>query len=91
MTPSGRVRKPTIPEVCQWVINSWNGVKDEIVVKSFKKCGISNNLDETEDDAIYEDEEDNSDHDVINNLAAKVEDCNLSYDEDEAFHGFYDD
>jgi hypothetical protein len=38
-------------------------VKDEIVVKSFKKCGISNALDGTEDDVLLEDSEsENSDY-----------------------------
>lgn len=55
LTPSGKVRKPTIPEVCQWVLTAWEGIKNEIVVKSFKKCGISNNLDGSEDEVIYED------------------------------------
>jgi len=54
LTPSGRVRKPTIPEVCQWILNAWEGAKIEVVVKSFKKYDISNNLDGSEDEALYE-------------------------------------
>jgi hypothetical protein len=32
-------------------------VKEETVVKSFKKCGISNALDGTEEDVLFEDSE----------------------------------
>jgi hypothetical protein len=61
LTPTGRIKKPSVPLVCNWVIKAWNGVKKEVIIKSFKKCGISNALDGTEDDAIYteSDESDN--------------------------------
>lgn len=36
---------------------SWHSVKEAIVVQSFKKCGISNALDGTEDCIVYEDSE----------------------------------
>jgi hypothetical protein len=36
------------------VKNSWQRVKSETIVKSFKKCGISNAIDGSEDDILYE-------------------------------------
>lgn len=54
LTPSGRLKRPSITQVCEWVLKSWNSVKTEIVVKSFKKCGISNAMDGTEDDILFE-------------------------------------
>ncbi|KAG2459032.1 POGK protein, partial [Polypterus senegalus] len=54
LTPTGRMKRPTITQVCEWVKTSWDSVKDEIIVHSFKKCGISNALDGTEDDMLYE-------------------------------------
>jgi len=36
------------------VKNSWQQVKSETIVKSLKKCGISNALDGSEDDILYE-------------------------------------
>ena len=44
VTPAGRVKPPSISNVCKWVKNSWQRVKSETIVKSFKKCGISNAL-----------------------------------------------
>ncbi|KAL5009108.1 hypothetical protein ScPMuIL_014689, partial [Solemya velum] len=37
-----------------WVKNAWDSIKPEMVVKSFKKCGISNAMDGTEDDMLYD-------------------------------------
>lgn len=49
-----RVEKPTIAQVCRWVITSWNGVKHVLVIKSFKKCEINIALNWTKDDAVCE-------------------------------------
>ena len=38
----------TIKEVCQWIKQSWSKVREDIV-KSIKKCGISNPLDGSEE------------------------------------------
>jgi len=37
VTPAGRVKRPSISNVCEWVKNSWRRVKSENIVKSFKK------------------------------------------------------
>ena len=54
VTPAGRVKRSSICNVCEWVKNSWQRVKSETIVKSLKKCGISNALDGSEDDILYE-------------------------------------
>jgi len=41
VTLAGRVKRPSISNVCEWVKNSWQRAKSEIIVKSLKKCGIS--------------------------------------------------
>jgi len=43
--------------VCEWVKNSWQRFENETIVKSLKKCGISNALDGSEDDILYEESE----------------------------------
>lgn len=58
LTKTGRMKRPTIKEVCTWVKNSWEKIKQETIVKSFKKCGISNAIDGTEDDLVFEERED---------------------------------
>ena len=42
--------------------NSWQRVKSETIVKSLKKCGISNALDGTEDDILYEESDASSEN-----------------------------
>jgi len=37
VTPTGRVKRPTISDVGEWVKNSWQRVKSETTVKSLKK------------------------------------------------------
>ena len=37
VTPTGRVKRPSISNVWEWVKNYWQRVKSETVVKSFKK------------------------------------------------------
>ena len=55
LTPSGRMKRPTIAQVCEWVKRSLDEIRPEIIVKSFKKCGISNALEGTRDDALFQD------------------------------------
>jgi hypothetical protein len=44
------------------VKNSWQQVTSKIIVKSFKKCGISNALDGSEDDILYEENDASSEN-----------------------------
>ena len=37
ITPTGRVKWPSISNICEWVKNSWQRVKSETIVKSYKK------------------------------------------------------
>ena len=61
--------------------NSWQRVKSATIVKSLKKCGISNALDGSEGDILYEE----SDASSENNR----EDDSTGSDDD--FLGFYDE
>lgn len=50
--PFGPQRRTSISQICQWEIDSWNDVKEETVERSFKKSGISNAMNGTEDNLI---------------------------------------
>jgi len=41
VTPAGRVKRSSISNVCEWVKNSWQRVKSETVVKSFKNVALA--------------------------------------------------
>ena len=53
-TKGGNLKAPSLDTLAQWVLDSWNEIKSPIIVKSFKKCCISNAMDGTEDDLIWE-------------------------------------
>ena len=53
-SPVGNIKRASLPTVSQWVVETWRGIKPESVSYSVKKCGISNRLDSTEDDILWE-------------------------------------
>lgn len=52
----GRKREGTFLDKPSWVLEAWRGLPKEMVARSFKKCGISNSIDGTEDDILWEEE-----------------------------------
>ena len=53
-------------EVARWVLAAWKAIPESIIVRSFKKCCISNALDGSEDDILWEDDrEDKDDNDWV--------------------------
>ena len=54
-TPAGKKKALSKNLVLRWVKQSWEEIPEEMVRRSFKTCGISNALNGTEDDAIYDD------------------------------------
>ena len=54
-TPSGK-KEPTRNLVLRWVNEVRQEISAEMVMKSFKTCGISNALEGTEDDELYNEE-----------------------------------
>ena len=58
-TPAGKKKVPSRNLILRWIKQSWSEIPEEMVRKSFLTCGTFNALDGTEDDAIYEVEQDN--------------------------------
>ena len=95
-TPGGQLRAASLVTVCQWVKESWQELSKEMVERSFKECGISNALDGTEDDLVWEEEEDSSqveeepDCDVYDGRITPEQWQELfgESDDEEEFHGF---
>jgi len=56
-TPAGNVKAASSTTVASWVLEVWRDPPEEMVTRSFKKCGISNSTDGTEDDMLWEEEE----------------------------------
>jgi hypothetical protein len=67
LTKNGNLKRPDYGIMCQWIIDCWNEIPQSLVIESFKKCGISNLMDGSEDNFLYETEdEDNNNDEVVN-------------------------
>ena len=54
LTATGRQKKPSEELMCQWIGEAWHDIPQEMVVRSFLKCGITNALDGSEDDCVFD-------------------------------------
>ena len=36
-----------------WIITAWQHISPEVILKGFKKCWLSNAVDETDDDMLW--------------------------------------
>ena len=41
-----------VPYLCQWIIDAWNSLSKELIIKSFISCGVTNSADGSEDEMI---------------------------------------
>ena len=57
LTAGGNMRAPPLDTQAHWVKDSWDAIRVPTIVKSFKKCCISNAMDGTEDDILWQHEE----------------------------------
>jgi hypothetical protein len=61
LTETGKIKRAAPSEVGQWVSAAWKAIPVSIIIRSFKKCCISNALDKSEDDNVWEDDADDKD------------------------------
>jgi hypothetical protein len=54
-----------LSEVAWWVSTAWKAIPETIISRSFKKCCISNALDGSEDDILWEDNGGDKDSDWV--------------------------
>ena len=81
VTPAGKVKQPSISNVCEWVKNSWQRVESETIVKSFKRGGINNAQNVSEDDILHEESDASSENNHEDDFSGS----------DDDFLGFYDE
>ncbi|KAH7942808.1 hypothetical protein HPB52_001590 [Rhipicephalus sanguineus] len=55
LTPTSRIKRASLSQLAGWVAAAWDDIPGTLIMRSFKKCGISNALDGTEDCALFED------------------------------------
>jgi hypothetical protein len=77
-TATGKIKKPSYLLVANWVKESWDAIYINMVKRSFKCCGVSNAIDGSEDDLIF----DSSRIEDVNNHERGIEEENENYNED---------
>lgn len=80
-TKGGNMRAPTLKVLCDFVIKSWDAIRVETVIKSFKKCGLSNSMDGEEDNFLWEENDSDDSPDDENNDSNPYNDLYISDDE----------
>jgi hypothetical protein len=53
-TPTGKINWPDVEQLCEWIGEAWARISPALIEKSFKKCGTSNKLYDTEDDYVWD-------------------------------------
>ena len=54
-TAGGRIKKPDLLLITQWIKKAWNDIDPAIIAKGLKMCCLTNNMDGTEDDVLWQD------------------------------------
>lgn len=52
-TNSENIRAPPMELYLTWIIDAWEGISKNLIVQSFQGCGITTNLDGSEDHLIH--------------------------------------
>ena len=60
LTAGGRQKKPSEELMCHWIGEAWRDIPREMVAKSFLKCRITNSMDGSEDDFVFDSSDDDS-------------------------------
>jgi hypothetical protein len=63
---TGKIKRAAPSEVARWVSVAWKAIPESIIIRSFEKCCMSNALDRSKDDIVWEDDvEDKDDSDRV--------------------------
>ncbi|KAG0427640.1 hypothetical protein HPB47_025322 [Ixodes persulcatus] len=54
VTPKGNLKKPSRQDVVHFVSKAWVAMSEEVVARSFKRCGLSTAFDGSEDGELHE-------------------------------------
>jgi hypothetical protein len=58
---AGNIRRSSEALLGQWIKTAWDNISPESIIKGFEKCCVSNDMNGTEDDVLWEeDHEENS-------------------------------
>jgi hypothetical protein len=58
--PMGKIKRPDVEQLCEWIREAWARILPALIEKSFKKHGISNKLDGMEVDYLWDSDPDHT-------------------------------
>lgn len=61
LTPTGKIRKPSVSQLLEWIVTAWRSITQESIVKGFKRCCVTNDINGTEDDILWDTEDEKGD------------------------------
>src|SRR5688572_10661745 len=53
-TPSGKIKRPSYSLVANWIKEAWDKIDPIMIQRSFKCCGVSTEVDGSEDHSIFD-------------------------------------
>ena len=81
---NGNLRQPTRQNLLNWISRAWESIDEEIIIRAFLYCGISNKLDGSEDDLASDKipslDEDNLGEEHLNLLFDDDDNSDLDFD-----------
>ena len=84
-TPSGKIKRPSYSLVANWVKESWDLMDINMIRNSFKCCGISNDMNGSEDNLIFDFNQSNKENlEVEEDNEGDSEDDNEDSDNEES-------
>ena len=98
LTNAGNLKRPSLVTVAEWVKTAWNEISIDTIQHSFKKCGIANAMDGTEDDILWQEPADqgseaeasDEDDDPHDDMLTQEQALQLFAESDEEdFYGFH--
>lgn len=76
LTPTGRIKRASLGQLANWVAAAWSEISDDTIIRAFKKCSISNAMDGSEDDALWDELSNKEDSDVVDDDDDEYDDDN---------------
>ena len=73
MNPTGKIKRAAPHIVAHWVLAAWKSIEAPMIVTSFRKCCISNSLNGSKDDVLWNAEDDDDDEEERRNESASDE------------------
>lgn len=78
---TGHKQRPSLNQVCQWILNAWSWVKTLIITNGFRKAGLIH----YEEDGEYSSDIENEENDVVSDKILRMFNSDT---EVEGFDGF---